>query len=92
MKGASMRLIDADALIINLMDRGIEGLQTDDFYEIQQAVDDAPTVDLVRRGKWQPDSDNCLVCSECGNPAEINGITGELMESPYCSECGAKME
>lgn len=38
------RLIDADALIINLMDRGIESLQTEDFYEIQQAVADAPTI------------------------------------------------
>lgn len=38
------RLIDADALVIDLMDRGIEGLQTDDFYEIQQAVADAPTI------------------------------------------------
>lgn len=38
------RLIDADALIIDLMDRGIEGIQTDDWYEIQQAVMDAPTI------------------------------------------------
>ena len=38
------RLIDADALIIDLLDRGIEGLQTDDFHEIQQAVADAPTI------------------------------------------------
>ena len=38
------RLIDADALIINLMDRGIEGLQTEDLHEIQQAIEDAPTI------------------------------------------------
>ena len=38
------RLIDADALIINLMDRGIEGVQTDDWHEVQQAVMDAPTI------------------------------------------------
>lgn len=38
------RLIDADALIVDLMDRGVEGLQTDDWHEIQQAVSDAPTV------------------------------------------------
>ena len=38
------RLIDADALIINIMDRGIEGLQTDDLHEIQQTIDDASTV------------------------------------------------
>lgn len=38
------RLIDADALIVDLMDRGVEGLQTDDWYEIKQAVEDAPTI------------------------------------------------
>ncbi|MBQ2641331.1 MAG: hypothetical protein IJG15_04965 [Lachnospiraceae bacterium] len=38
------RLIDADALIIDLMDRGIEGLQTDDWHEIQQTVEDAPAI------------------------------------------------
>ena len=38
------RLIDADALIVELMDRGVEGLQTGDWHEIQQAVADAPAV------------------------------------------------
>ena len=38
------RLIDADALIVELMDRGVEGLQTDDWHEIQQAVADAQTI------------------------------------------------
>ena len=38
------RLKDADALIVDLMDRGVEGLQMDDWYEIQQSVEDAPTI------------------------------------------------
>ena len=38
------RLIDADALIIALMDEGIESIQMDDWKEIQQAVMDAPTI------------------------------------------------
>ena len=42
-----MRLIDADALYIEIMDRGIDGLQLDDYSEIQQVVADAPTVDAV---------------------------------------------
>ena len=37
-------LIDADALIINMMDRGVDGVQTDDFYEITQIIDEAPTI------------------------------------------------
>lgn len=39
-----MRLIDADALIIDLMDRGLEGIQTDDWTEIQQTVMEQPTI------------------------------------------------
>lgn len=31
-------LIDADKLIIDLMDRGLEGVQTDDYSEIQQTI------------------------------------------------------
>ena len=38
------RLGDLDALIVDLMDRGVESLQADDWYEIQQAVADAPTI------------------------------------------------
>ena len=38
------RLVDADSLIIDLMDRGLEGIQTDDWAEIQQTVMDAPTI------------------------------------------------
>ena len=45
------RLIDADALIIDLMDRGIDGVQTDDWHEIQQAVADAPTIILAEEGE-----------------------------------------
>lgn len=32
------RLIDSDKLIIDLMDRGLEGIQTDDYSEIQQTI------------------------------------------------------
>lgn len=42
-----MRLIDGDAIIIDLLDHGIEGVQTDDYAEFQQIVADAPTVDAV---------------------------------------------
>jgi hypothetical protein len=45
------RLIDADALIVELMDRGLEGLQTDDWHEIQQTVDDAPTIIPAEEGE-----------------------------------------
>lgn len=38
------RLVDADALIIDLMDRGLEGIQTGDWAEIQQTVMEQPTI------------------------------------------------
>lgn len=38
------RLVDADALIIDLMDRGLEGIQTDDWAEIQQTVMEQLTI------------------------------------------------
>ena len=38
------RLGDLDALIIDLMDRGVDGVQTDDLYEILQTIMDAPTI------------------------------------------------
>ena len=38
------RLVDADALILALMDRGVDDIQTDDLHEISQTVWDAPTV------------------------------------------------
>ena len=44
-------LISRSALIVDLMDRGIEGIQTDDWHEIQQAVADAPTIIPAEEGK-----------------------------------------
>lgn len=88
-----MRLIDADALYIEIMDRGIDGLQLDDLSEIQQAVDDAPTVDPVRRGKWE-----CIngleryACSCCGKHTDQPwGKDGAILYA-YCPYCGAKLE
>ena len=42
-------LIDRDALMIELMDRGIEGVQTDDLAEFQQIVIDAKAVIAAER-------------------------------------------
>lgn len=42
-----MRLIDADALIVAMLDHGVDHVQTDDLEEINQIINDAPTVDAV---------------------------------------------
>lgn len=51
------------------------------------------TSDLISRqtSRWVKGDDEEVYCENCLNPAEINCITGEFMESPYCSECGCKM-
>ena len=63
-----MRLIDADALYIEIMDRGIDGLQLDDLSEIQQVIADAPTVFQWRKLKDEkPTYQGYYIC---GNNAE----------------------
>lgn len=52
-----MRSIDADALIVSVLDHGVDHVQTDDLEEINQIINDAPTVDAVpvvrcRECKW----------------------------------------
>lgn len=42
-----MRLIDGNALQIEMMDRGVDHIQTDDLAEINQIIDDAPTVATI---------------------------------------------
>lgn len=55
-------------------------------------IKDLPSAEPERKkGKWIEDDDGCLCCSLCGNPCEINCITGEFLESPFCSQCGAEM-
>lgn len=41
------RLIDADALIVAVLDHGVDHVQTDDLEEINQIINDAPTIDAV---------------------------------------------
>lgn len=41
------RLINADALIVAVLDHGVDHVQTDDLEEINQIINDAPTIDAV---------------------------------------------
>ena len=47
-----MRLIDADALMVELMDSNLDHLQRDDWKEVIQIVADAPTV--TPEPHWTP--------------------------------------
>ena len=97
-----MRLIDADALMkvirehdyplrshFNSTDNGMFTIG------VQQAVDDAPTIDAVPvvRGEWVKSDDykGWLVCSACHDCYVDNAwVNGKKWR--YCPNCGAKMD
>lgn len=97
-KGKTMRLIDADALKDLLKEYCVDGdsiVQT--WYctmGIDDCIDNAPTVDIVRHGYWTErymEDDECRFtrrrwyCSECGKWQTYG-------KSDYCLNCGAKMD
>ena len=78
-----MRLIDADALPRHGKRGGLV---------LWASIEKAPTIKLVRHGRWEqkPDPygffDEIPVCSECG-------CTTKMRETyRYCPRCGAKMD
>lgn len=89
-----MRLIDGDAIIIDLLDRGIEGVQTDDYAEFQQIVEDAPTVDAVPvvhatlEDMGIVEDDREWVCSNCKAEFTVcvcgKDRTWYIKHCPYC--------
>lgn len=85
-----MRLIDADALKIE-----IACLHGSDYQTIHY-LNHAPTVDAVpvRHGKWcegtECYSDDFIVCSECGNA--FNVLDNDTYRFDYCPKCGARMD
>ena len=92
-----MRLIDADALAMAIVDAGqaSKRYKIGDFWElryteIKEVMDEQPTVDAVpvRHGKWITKSTggeffDC--CSECGY-VEWDA------PNKYCPNCGARMD
>lgn len=78
-----MRLIDADRLI--------KGFKDHEFIDTH-IIWNAPTVDVepVRHGKWIRDEFGTMCCA-CGLYAYRDKF-GKPWESPYCPNCGAKMD
>jgi hypothetical protein len=109
--GRAMRLIDADALMkvirehdyplrshFNSTDNGMFTIG------VQQAVDDAPTIDAVPmvRGEWKrgrefssyprvPFIGDAYYCSNCEEEAYWDTDYGQQLFG-FCPNCGAKME
>lgn len=81
------RLIDANNLIQKLRGNVLVDVTT----ELEKEIENAPTIDPVKHGKWIPngiDPTNGIVgnweCSEC------NGVS--LKDSDFCPKCGARMD
>lgn len=92
------RLIDADALIAEVKRvyctgcndyRGLRcrSCATDDALDM---IDDAPAIDAepVRHGRWDENGR----CTNCGGHAPYWAMATTYYKSPYCFECGAKMD
>jgi hypothetical protein len=59
---------------------------------VRIAIKLAPTADVapVRRGEWKRDEHDHMTCTMCGEPPVHNGRVWII--TPYCPNCGAKME
>lgn len=85
------RLIDADALMRHLSDWALHD-DAPEIRECMKAVEEQPTIDPVKRGRWiQIDGVakpvnwlGCYKCSVCGNYGQ------GIQCFQYCPSCGAK--
>lgn len=77
-----MRLIDADSINWESVEEE-HGTRTPAVVACQSLIQNAPTIDPVRHGKWIV-SPNLVECSLCGRLYTY--------EHNYCPNCGAKME
>ena len=96
-----MRLIDADN-ILDFIDNAIKtahgiGLRPAAALYLKKRIEDEPTIDPVRHGRWVREHDtgaSMLMCSACEARVieqAFYNATGTKGRS-YCPNCGAKME
>lgn len=97
-----MRLIDADALKRKAQKVAEEAwklnIKAKTETILNQFIDwieDAPTIDSVRKGEWRKQNNEYSYwyeCSECGCEPLWSRFYGEFDFSAFCPNCGAKME
>lgn len=105
-----MRLIDADSLKYRREEYGgyddvpMEERKNGILYLLKEDIDDAPTIDPVKHGKWVPfefGDETWHKCTACGaadqyGTKHISHIAGKLhivyAIRNYCPKCGAKMD
>lgn len=95
-----MRLIDADEAVKAVHDEFDECLVWDESgettaNEFENIILQIPTVDPVKHGRWidMGDLEQCSVCYGT-RPKEVQSCYGKMiwLRTPYCPECGAKMD
>lgn len=93
-----MRLIDADALFDELVEKQYSaqsmGILHTGYPNMMAIVSKQPTVDAaeVVHGEWIWNEDcECWVCSVCERSA-LNNYRGLSVNSEYCPHCGKKMD
>ena len=86
-----MRAIDADELKEAMLEES-DWWENADVWVAHKVINQAPTVEPVKRGKWGHDSDrpDQLICSVCNKGFDMWHY--EPKDFPYCPRCGAKMD
>ena len=93
-----MRLIDADALFVNL--DGMMAVSPTGYIHgdtVADMISDAPTVDAlpVRHGKWIYGNDfhwYTASCNKCGYQRRTDIKADGWNQWRYCPNCGARMD
>ena len=90
-----MRLIDADELRKEINKQAYphsDSTANDIYFSVLHLLTDAPTVDIVRHGKWLGNDDSWW-CSEC-KTENCFAYSEELKRFTdlYCPHCGARMD
>ena len=90
-----MRLIDADAVIVAVLDHGVDHVQTDDLEEINQIINDAPTIDVapVVHAEWIVIAEYVdYVSARCGHCRVPQNFYHNKPLTKHCPNCGARMD
>lgn len=77
-----MRLIDADALMRKFKTASPMAIDG----RARQIVDDMPTIEERKTGKWVDKDGGLATCSECGDRWGVWSVMH------YCPNCGAEMK